>query len=221
MKRKNTILIMVGIILITITGLFGLQQQVIKDNSFRADPLLEYQFNSAIEEILSQKIVSMTTLAENELLISKSQEFNEKNKILLEKDFFELDSNWKISGTNGVMKTSLLSNEITKELNNFLDENPSFLELLVTDKWGGNTGMTNITSDYYQADKEWWIAAYNQEMGKKFHGPIEFNEGLEIEAISIYVPIYDPKTKLVIGIIKGIYATTELQKDLTERINVN
>lgn len=221
MKRKTITLAIVTIILSVIIGLFLFQWPVTYNDVDNEESILEYTFNQEIEAVLSQKIAILSTLAESEVMVNGAKKSNENNKKLLRNDFIELDNYWRENNEKSVTKLFLLSNDISKTLKDFVLENPEFFEIFSTDKFGMNTGLTNLTTDYYQADENWWVVSYNRGEGKKFHGPIEFDDSSGTEAISIYVPIYDPETELVIGVIKGVVAIQELDKDLLELTNEN
>ncbi|MBI4707192.1 MAG: HAMP domain-containing protein, partial [Candidatus Omnitrophica bacterium] len=75
-----------------------------------------------------------------------------------------------------------------------------FDEVLATNKYGVNVAQTGKTSEYYQADKEWWQKA--KENGF-YVGDVEFNEGMGAMGIPIAVRIDDSKGNFM-GIMKVI-----------------
>ena len=107
-----------------------------------------------------------------------------------------------------------LINEVAVKLREFQEENAGFYEIFVTDMYGLNVGQTNKTTDYYQADEDWWIGAYNMGEGRSYHGQIEFDESAQTEAISLYVPIIDPITDEVIGVVKVVMNITAIKIEL-------
>ena len=80
--------------------------------------------------------------------------------------------------------------------------------------YGLNAGQTNKTTDYYQADEDWWIGAYNSGKGKASHGTIEFDESAQTEAISLYIPVMDGINNKAIGVIKAVVSITAIKMDL-------
>ena len=85
---------------------------------------------------------------------------------------------------------------------------------MVTDKRGLICGETNKTTDYYQADEQWWITAYNLGKGKSYYGGIEYDESAMAEVISIYVPVIDPGINKAIGVIKAACDITAIKMEL-------
>ena len=61
--------------------------------------------------------------------------------------------------------------------------------MFVTDKYGALVASTNRTSDYYQADEDWWQAAYNNGEGAIYFGQPEFDESSQSFGIIMAVPI--------------------------------
>jgi len=62
--------------------------------------------------------------------------------------------------------------------------------------------MTNKTSDYYQADEQWWQKSYNEGKGRSFHSKVEYDKSAGFWGIALYVPIYDRQQEMI-GIIKA------------------
>ena len=89
-----------------------------------------------------------------------------------------------------------------------------FPEIFVVDTYGLNVGQTNKTTDFYQADEDWWVRSYNEGVGLAFHGPIEFDESAQKVAIALYVPIIDPATSRAIGVVKAIVGIAFIKSEL-------
>lgn len=167
-----------------------------------------------IENVLSQKIIMIETLAKEPLIIGEVELVNLKNKNLTPAEITALDTKWRATkGIDDFIK-QFLTNQIALQLLAFQEQNPGFPEIFVTDKYGLNAGQTNKTSDYYQADETWWIDAYNNGAGKSYHGAIEFDDSAQSEAISLYVPIRDPATATVVGVIKAVLSITAIKSAL-------
>ncbi|MEK7090191.1 MAG: hypothetical protein AAB930_01245, partial [Patescibacteria group bacterium] len=96
----------------------------------------------------------------------------------------------------------------------FQEENPAFSEIFITDKFGLNVAQTNKTSDFYQADEEWWTGSYNDGKGREYHGAIEFDESAQAEAISVYIPVFDAESGELIGIAKAVLNIAAIKLEL-------
>jgi GAF domain-containing protein/HAMP domain-containing protein len=131
-----------------------------------------------------------------------------------------LDQQWRdadAAGNNAdPLVRSVLENEIARELLGFRDEFPLHVEVFVTDINGANVAATNRTSDYYQADEEWWQAAYNNGRGAVFISQPLFDESSQILAVRMAIPVFRVDT----GDIAGILATTMDLKALTREFEI-
>lgn len=115
--------------------------------------------------------------------------------------------------------SELMEQLINNELSDFLrEENPeilidsegnkyaSFAEIIVTNKFGANVAQTSRTSDYYQADEEWWQQATKNG---SFIESVELDESSDTYSIPISVTILDENGE-VAGAIKAVWNIEEV-----------
>ena len=82
-------------------------------------------------------------------------------------------------------------------------------EIFVTNKYGANVAQSQRTSDYYQADEEWWQIVKEEGF---YVSQVEFDESVGKFTISIAVSIYDDKEDFV-GIIKAVISIKGIIKE--------
>jgi hypothetical protein len=139
---------------------------------------------------------------------------NEKNAELTKAEIHRLDEKWQnTDGLDDFIK-SFLTNECAQHLLDFQEAHDEFPEVFITDRRGLIVAETNRTSDYYQADEQWWTQAYQDGRGQTHHGPIEYDESACAEAISLYVPVVDPDTQQAIGVVKAVCDITAIKMEL-------
>jgi hypothetical protein len=171
-------------------------------------------FSKEIERVLTEKIVLLKNLAQDPVVVENVRIFNKKNSRLSLSEILITDEKWKaISGIDDFIK-SLLTNQCSQRLIDFQEEHDEFPEIFVTEAKGLIVGETNKTSDYYQADEQWWSEAYNGGKGRTFHGEIEYDESAMAESIPIYTPIMESENQEVIGIIKAVCDITAIKMEL-------
>lgn len=173
------------------------------------------EFAPEVEKVLENKIdLVRRMVAEDPRIIGTIEEFNEKNKHIAMSEIKRLDDQWiATEGIDGVV-TELLNNEASFTLMEFQETHEGYPEIFITDAKGLIVALTNKTSDYYQADEDWWIKTYNDGQGMLSHGGIEYDESALAEAIAIYLPITDTDTKIVIGVMKVIVDITAIKMAL-------
>jgi signal transduction histidine kinase len=110
-----------------------------------------------------------------------------------------------------------LSVEIKEELESkeFYNEREGyevFSEIFATNKYGANIVQTQKTSDYYQADEEWWQIA--RETGLHI-SDVEFDESAGVYSINVGVRI-DDKDGNFLGVMKTVLNIEEVVEILKE-----
>ena len=112
-----------------------------------------------------------------------------------------LDKTWITGGDEIVAKmTDFQCNEALRIFQSGYGE---FKEIFVTEMNGLNVCVTNKTSDYYQADEEWWTRTIKN--GKSWRQPnLEFDESAGVFAVPIYISVRDPANGNLLGAAKAV-----------------
>ncbi|MBL8049783.1 MAG: GAF domain-containing protein [Anaerolineales bacterium] len=105
------------------------------------------------------------------------------------------------NNTNQLIR-SVLQNELSNTLLEFKSGFPAHVEVFVTDINGVNIASTDITSDYYQADEEWWQKTYNNGQGAAFISQPIVDRSTETLSVQMAVPIFDSQNENIIGILR-------------------
>jgi signal transduction histidine kinase len=95
-----------------------------------------------------------------------------------------------------------LNNSIARRLRLIQKEDPLIAEILVTDRAGRLVAATQKTSDYFQADEDWWQGAWCKGQGCVYTPPVSFDRSADIWSIDVCIPIRDGKK--VVGIAKMV-----------------
>ena len=98
---------------------------------------------------------------------------------------------------------AIAENAVSIYLIDFRKNNPEEVEVFVTDNKGLNIAMTDPTSDFLQADEDWWKSAFAGGKGSIYFGPVEYDESSKTYAMNIGVPVLDPETNQAIGVLRG------------------
>lgn len=125
----------------------------------------------------------------------------------------EHDRRWQAGGMEELVKT-LVTNACARRLLEFQEAHDGYAEIFVADAQGFVVGATNRTSDYDQADEDWWVQGYAEGRGKAFYGEIEYDESAMAESIPVYLPVMDPETGQAIGVMKAVVDVTVIKMEL-------
>lgn len=168
----------------------------------------------ASDQVFSEVTV-LETLALTPSLIDAVKQANLDRGALSETEVKALDQAW-IDKNPSMDETisEIQSNELTAYLKRFITLNPQEVEVFVTDKKGLNVAMTDLTSDFWQGDEGWWSSAFADGKGNSYIAAVEFDESTKAYAMNIGVPVYDPQSNKVIGIVRGTLDVSSLIQTL-------
>lgn len=86
-----------------------------------------------------------------------------------------------------------------------------FLEIFLTDARGALVAANQKTTDYYQADEDWWQRAYGEGKGGFYHSGDDFDESSGVSSALIAVPVN--RRGSVVGISKIVLNKDELLRE--------
>ena len=171
-------------------------------------------FSDDVEQVLERKIRLVKPLLLELEIIEAVRASNQKNQQISLKEILRLDKQWRATkGVDGFVK-KFLTNPCARYLIAFQDAHEGFSEIFIADAKGLNVCQTNKTTDYYQADEEWWVKGFNDGKGHTYHGQIEYDESARSEAISLYIPMMDPQTRRAIGVAKAVVDIISIKREL-------
>ncbi|MCB9135628.1 MAG: GAF domain-containing protein [Anaerolineales bacterium] len=106
----------------------------------------------------------------------------------------QLDQQWRTADAanddTDPLVVQVIVNPLADELRKFRQTFPAHAEVFLTDLQGVIIASTNRTSDYYQADEDWWQAVYENGRGKPYIGQPDFDASSQLYAINIAVPVF-------------------------------
>jgi len=122
----------------------------------------------------------------------------------------ELDRQWLAAADADPLIYERLNNTLASELLKFRETFPAHIEVSVTDQRGALLAATDRTSDYYQADEARWQETFNSGRGDIYIGSPGFSESGERLVLAMAMPVYDPHSRDIIGVLHTTYDLTAL-----------
>lgn len=169
-------------------------------------------FAPEVEDVLYSKLLLMQDkLSSNSIITDAIIASNTAHNTITQSEIMALDQEWIDFGANLQWVEEMLNSDASSQLQEFKDVNRGVVEFFVTDKIGLNVAMSNMTSDYYQADEVWWQNIIAN--GNLWHGQIEYDESAKSEAVSIYTQIFDENGE-IIGVAKCVIDLLAIIKEL-------
>ncbi|MHC1783862.1 MAG: methyl-accepting chemotaxis protein [Anaerolineaceae bacterium] len=179
--------------------------------------LLANEAIGGAEQAVRKGLAEIQSQALSPILVDAAREGNLANAELSEADITRLDEAWKNDDASIKERFDEVSNnQVSNYLKAFKKEFPDQLEVFITDENGLNVAMTDATSDYLQADEDWWITAYNEGKGALYVGDVEFDASINAYAMNLGAPIRDSQTGKVIGVMRGTVDVTAIFNSLSE-----
>ena len=164
----------------------------------------EMAFQS-INIFLQSQIIEIAGLTEVPILIATIEKSNwdlAGDLELIRKRIPEIESKWSRSDARSGLIEGILDNSAAQFLRRYTATNRSYQEIMVTDFLGRLVAASGKTTDYYQADEDWWKATYGDgRNGSVFVGDVTFDASTKTHVIHIAQPFIQPESG-IIGIIK-------------------
>ncbi|GAB4516247.1 MAG: hypothetical protein OHK0046_21250 [Anaerolineae bacterium] len=112
----------------------------------------------------------------------------------IQEELLVLDAQWQsavaVDDYTLPLIANTVSNSVSEELRRFQENIPANTEIFVTDALGVVIAATNPISDYYQADEDWWQAAFNGGVGNTYIAEsFAFDESVGAEVLVMAMPI--------------------------------
>ena len=178
-----------------------------------------------IGDLYNEQLSTLTTLSLDEVLLQAVETQNnsyEGSAADIQTRLDARDAQWRAAdaadNNNDPLVRQNLSNAVAREVTKYQQAFPDNIEVFVTDVYGGLAGSTDRTSDYYQADEEWWQVAYNDGQGGVYIGVPEFDESANAVGSQIALPFRDSNSGEIIGILRTTFLVTPLTTILGEKI---
>ncbi len=125
----------------------------------------------------------------------------------------QLDQQWRAAdranNNDDPLVKAAISNESAQNLKLFRLLYADHIEVFITDQYGALVATTNRTTDYYQADEDWWQAG---KTAVYFSTPV-YDESSHTYSCEIALPFRDQNAK-VIGVLRSTYRISALLQNL-------
>jgi len=124
------------------------------------------------------------------------------NQAMPEAQRRSLDANWPNLSLSSGPLAKVLNNPTAEVLKRIRQNDPRFAELLLTDRFGQLVAATGRTTDFYQADEQWWTGTYHGGAGRIFVPVIDYDRSTGVWSIDLCIPVYADGE--VVGVAKAV-----------------
>ena len=126
-----------------------------------------------------------------------------------------LESKWIAPAADPMVK-EILTSPAAGYLRAYRDVDPRLLRIWVTDEAGAIVAATDKPQHYDQGKQDYWRAVYAQGRGSNSVSSILYDERNKSNYISIGMPIFDPASGQVLGVVNAWVDVSELSSLLAK-----
>jgi len=173
------------------------------------------QLVSAFFEVKVTQVVALTVTDLVKEIVEQHNESYTGDQAAILSQIQTLDAQWVAASDADALIQRVISsdpavNPVTFQLKDYLAAFPDLTEIFVTDRYGATIGASARLSDYYQADEDWWQAAWNDGEGAIYISDPQYDESAGVLAAQIAVPIISEETDEILGIARAALVLEEL-----------
>lgn len=203
-----TLLVAVPVLLAGAALVIGIGQKRVEDaEKVRLGQMAEYTAG-AVDAYLFRRILDIALLGRvpelRQAAAAGSAQPEEANRTA------ELDKEWQKDSATSASKSGLLNTPSSRFLTELVKNDSTYREVLVTDRYGRLVAASNVTSDYFQADEDWWTRAFDNGRGRISVSDVRLDESANVYAFEIAVPVLSPQGNDVAGIMKVVADSREM-----------
>lgn len=159
----------------------------------------------SVRQMLDEKLKEIKNLSTGILWKNFLKEDNARYQAM-DKQFFKdyllnMKKVWPQTSEDSPLISNFLNNEVSFDLKELKKRDNSINRILITNKTGVLAALSDKTTNFYYADKDWWQKSYNQSEGKVSIGNIEFDKDTNTWNLPFIVPIND-ENNVVAGICR-------------------
>ncbi len=130
-------------------------------------------------------------------------------RLLSAKRRAELDRQWESLPTDTGPLAEVIRNPVAERLRLLMDDDPRLAEILLTDRHGQLIAATGRTTDFDQADEDWWQECTAGACGQVVIPPITFDASTGVYSVNICLPVRSGRSGEVIGAVKAVLKLSE------------
>jgi hypothetical protein len=121
----------------------------------------------------------------------------------------EMDRRWQTAGGTAE-QSGLLRSPASQFLTDIVGHDSVYREILVTDRRGRLVAASNVTSDYFQGDEDWWQESIDNGRGRVVVSDVRRDQSAGVYAFEISVPVPSPTGEELAGVMKIVADSREM-----------
>ncbi len=210
-RPKIILTICTAILIVVIVGIslgyaFGARLLIstIAANHVEMARILSVYISELIERAAERMTYRAKDSVHTEAVLESMLKYKDKDAGAINEYLLDMDKKWTGAEADSSLAREYLRGESAELLKRYVIADKAVAEVFITDKFGGLVAASGRTSDFYQADEKWWQEAYNDGKGAVYFGELEYDESVDVIAVTLALPMKDDKGE-VIGVCKAVF----------------
>jgi hypothetical protein len=195
--------LLIGLVIVLSIGQSRLREtheaRLAQDAGFTAATVDAYVFRRILDAALLGRVPDVRKAAAE----GDSTPFNQSATM-------DLDRQWQADRPGTAAKTGILKTAASSFLADIVGHDTVYREVLVTDRHGRLVAASNVTSDFYQADEDWWTQAFDDGRGRVVVSDVRRDASAGVYAFEIAVPVMAPGSDELAGVMKIVADSREM-----------
>lgn len=176
-----------------------------------------------IADRLAQEVNNLDTLSRSQTLLAEVKKANADypdSAAFARQQVKDLNDQWAAAQPTAPLVANRKNLLTSVELRNFANRYAENSEVFVTDRYGGVAAFaTAAPRKFDNLGEVWWTLAFSGGAGEVYISPPGFDTAQSLYVITFAIPVYEPNTREVIGILHSRYSLQTLI-DLMAQVEV-
>ncbi|MBU2103086.1 MAG: ATP-binding protein [Candidatus Omnitrophota bacterium] len=182
---------------------YRFQEKVMSAQYYRSAQILSQALGKMFNDQMQFIRVQVATYPWNDDLVRVNAQYQGRAQESIVAELMEKDQHWIADqGQDGIIR-QYLQNPASEKLVRLVAADPKIAEIFITDAYGGLVAASGRTSDFYQADEQWWQDGYAGGAGRDCVGDVEYDASAKTLSIPFITPVRDEKGN-VSGVCKAV-----------------
>lgn len=209
--RVFTVLVFVSLPLMAVAAVMVLgvgQGQLRDDYGLQLSQIAEHTA-SAIDAYVYRRVLDVAVIARSPIVrdVAATSSGTPADAATIR----EADQNWIADPATEAQRLGIPVNVASDYLRDVVAGDPAYREILLADREGRLVAASDLPSDYYQGDEDWWREAYGDGLSGRHHvGDVTWDESSQSYSLEFAVPVVPRDGGRLVGVLKVAAEAREL-----------
>ncbi|MCP5118368.1 MAG: hypothetical protein GY953_46745 [bacterium] len=213
--RRLLIGLLVTVVPISLVGLYSIERShdALQDTIGTHFKIVAESTAREVSQFTHERVTNVGTMATEpsviDVITASNRSYEGVSDQAITARIQQIEEEWNTPAAKAVV-TRVLSSTASARLRRYLDLDPRFLRITVTDERGATVSATHKTFDYFQADEEFWQAIYGEGRGAISLTGILYDDVTNSSYVGVGVPVLDQESNRFIGAIDALVDVSSL-----------